>query len=209
MRSLLCKGESLNIIFDSTGVKVYGEGEWKVRKYGYTKRRTWRKVHIGRCAQTGQIIVSAITSNNVSDDYVLPKLMDAIQDVPLKAVTGDMAYDTIDCRESIYERGAKQIIPPKKNARRQKKAPMPALEERDKAISRIKELGEEGKALWKQESGYHIRSRVETTMFRFKTIVGDKLSCRKDWSQTTEVAIKCDVLNRMLELGRAKSYKVA
>jgi hypothetical protein len=209
MRSLLCKGEALNVIFDSTGVKVYGEGEWKVRKYGYTKRRTWRKVHIGRCAATGQIIVSAITSNNVSDDYVLPKLMDAIQDVPIEAVTGDMAYDTIDCRESIYERGAKQIIPPKKNARRQKTSPLPELEERDKAITRIRELGEEGKAQWKQESGYHIRSRVETTMFRFKTIVGDKLSSRRGWSQTTEVAIKCDVLNRMLELGVAKSYRVA
>lgn len=91
----------------------------------------------------------------------------------------------------------------------QKQSPIPVLEERDKAISRIKEFGEEGRALWKQESGYHIRSRVETRMFRFKTIVGDKLSCRRNRSQTTEVAVKCDVSNRMLELGRAKSYKVA
>jgi len=63
MRKLLCSGEALHVIFDSTGVKVYGEGEWKVRKHGYTKRRTWRKIHIGRCAKTGQIVASAMSSN--------------------------------------------------------------------------------------------------------------------------------------------------
>lgn len=64
---LLKPGENLNVIFDSTGVKVFGEGEWKVRKHGYSKRRTWRKIHVGMCADSGQIVVSAPSSNNVSD----------------------------------------------------------------------------------------------------------------------------------------------
>ena len=208
MRKLLA-GEPLHIIFDSTGVKVYGEGEWKVRKHGYTKRRTWRKIHIGRCAKTGQIVASAMSSNSVSDNDVLPRLMDVMRDVPISAVIGDMAYDTEDCRDCIYERGARQIIPPKKNAKKQKKDPIGALKERDRAITRIKELGEEGRALWKQEEGYHARSKVETTMFRFKTVLGDKLSCRNEWSQATEVAVKCDVLNRMTELGMPKCYVAA
>lgn len=54
MRKFLKRGEHLNIIFDSTGIKVFGEGEWKVRKHGYSKRRTWRKVHVGVCASCGQ-----------------------------------------------------------------------------------------------------------------------------------------------------------
>ena len=82
------------------------------------------------------------------------------------------------------------------------------LTERDRAIRRIEELGPEGKAEWKKEIGYHRRSRVETLMFRYKTILGDRLATRRKWSQATEVAIKLDVLNRMTELGMPKSYKV-
>lgn len=79
---------------------------------------------------------------------------------------------------------------------------------RDQAIRRIQELGDEGKSLWKQEIEYHRRSRVETFMFRYKTILGDRLAARRKWTQATEVAIKLDVLNRMTELGMPKSYKV-
>ncbi len=86
---------------------------------------------------------------------------------------------------------------------------MPALQERDQAIRRMQELGNEGRSLWKQEVGYHRRSLVETLMFRYKTVLGDRLTARKEQTQATEVAIKLDVLNRMIELGRPKSYKVA
>ena len=208
LRRLLKPGEKLNVIFDSTGVKVFGEGEWKVRKHGYSKRRTWRKVHIGMCADSGQIIVSAMTSNNVSDDEAMLHMMEALEGIPLGDVLGDGAYDTVDCRESVNDRGGRQIIPPDKNAKLQKKKLLPALKERDRAIRRIQELGEDGRSRWKQEVGYHRRSRVETVMFRYKTVLGDRLAARKEWTQATEVAIKLDALNRMTELGMPKSYKV-
>jgi hypothetical protein len=209
LRKLLKPGEKLNVVFDSTGVKVFGEGEWKVRKHGYSKRRTWRKVHVGMCTDSGQIVVSAMTSNNVSDEEAMIHMMEALDGVPLGDVLGDGAYDTIDCRESIYDRGGRQIIPPDKNAKLQKGKPFPSLKERDEAIRRIQELGDEGRACWKQEIGYHRRSRVETLMFRYKTITGDRLTARRESTQATEVAIKLDVLNRMTELGMPKSYKIA
>jgi hypothetical protein len=208
LRKLLKPGEHLNIIFDSTGIKVFGEGEWKVRKHGYSKRRTWRKIHVGMCADTGQIVVHAITSNNVSDDVAMVQMMDLLDDVPIGDVLGDGAYDTIDCREAIYFRKGRQIIPPKRTARAQHKKRTLCLEERNKAIERIKELGEEGRAEWKKEVDYHRRSLVETHMFRHKIILGDRLSARKWPQQVTEIGIRIDVLNRMLELGRPKSYKV-
>jgi len=90
----------------------------------------------------------------------------------------------------------------------QKKHPLPALLERDQAIRKIQELGDEGRALWKREIGYHRRSRVETFMFRYKAILGDRLAARKRWTQATEVAIKLDVLNRMTELGMPKSHRM-
>ena len=109
----------------------------------------------------------------------------------------------------MYDRDGRQIIPTDKNAKLQTKNLLPSLRERDQAILRIQELGDEGRARWKQEIQYHRRSRVETLMFRYKTILGDRLATRKRWSQATEVAIKLDVLNRMIELGMPKSYKVA
>jgi hypothetical protein len=208
LRRLLKPGEKLNVIFDSTGVKVFGEGEWKVRKHGYSKRRTWRKIHVGMCADSGQVVVSAMTSNSVSDDEAMIHMMEALDGTPLGDVLGDGAYDTVDCREAVHDRGGNQVIPPDKNAKVQKRERVPALEERDRAIRRIQELGDEGRSRWKQEIRYHRRSRVETFMFRHKTILGDRLSARKEWTQATEVAIKMDVLNRMTELGMPQSYKV-
>jgi len=208
LRRLLKPGEKLNVIFDSTGVKVFGEGEWKVRKHGYSKRRTWRKVHVGMCADSGQVVVSAMTSNNVSDDEAMVYMMEAVEGVPLGDVLGDGAYDTVDCREAIHDRGGRQVIPPDKNAKLQRKNRIPALKERDEAIRRIQELGDEGRDRWKQEIGYHRRSRVETLMFRYKTVLGDRLASRREWTQATEVAIKLDALNRMTELGMPKHYKV-
>ncbi len=126
LRKLLNPGEKLNVIFDSTGIKVFGEGEWKVRKHGYSKRRTWRKIHVGMCADSGQVVVSAVTSNNVNDDEAMIYMMEALEGVPLGDILGDGAYDTIDCREAIYDRGGRQIIPPDKNAKLQKKiVPLP------------------------------------------------------------------------------------
>jgi hypothetical protein len=208
MRKLLKPGEKLNVIFDSTGVKVFGEGEWKVRKHGYSKRRTWRKVHVGMCAESGQVVVSGMTSNNVCDEEAMIHMMEALEGIPLGDVLGDGAYDTVDCREAIYERGGRQIIPPDKNAKLQRGKTIPCLEERDESIRKIQNLGEEGRAKWKQQIGYYRRSRVETLMFRYKTILGDRLASRREATQTTEVAIKLDVLNRMTELGKPKSYKV-
>src|SRR5271170_1204407 len=208
LRRLLKPGEKLNVVFDSTGLKVFGEGEWKVRKHGYSKRRTWRKVHVGMCVDSGQVVVSAMTSNNVSDDEAMVHMMEALEGIPLGDVLGDGAYDTIDCREAVHDCGGRQIIPPDKNAKLQKRAPLPALMERDQAIRRIQELGDEGRALWKQEIGYHRRSRVETLMFRYKTVLGDRLSSRRERTQATEVSIKLDALNRMTELGMPKNYKV-
>ncbi len=209
LRRLLKPGEKLNVVFDSTGVKVFGEGEWKVRKHGYSKRRTWSKVHIGMCADSGQVVVSAMTSNNVSDDEAMVHMMGALEGMPLGDVLGDGAYDTVDCREAVHDLGGRQVIPPDKNAKEQKRGRIPALKERDEAIRRIQELGSDGRSLWKKEVGYHRRSRVETLMFRYKTVLGERLTARREWTQATEVSIKLDALNRMTELGMPQSYKIS
>jgi hypothetical protein len=208
LQKFLKKEEQLDIIFDSTGLKVFGEGEWKVRKHGYSKRRTWRKLHVGMCAETGQVVVQAISSNDVSDEEAMIGMMGELEGEKLGDVLGDGAYDTVDCRQVVYDLGGHPIFPPDKNAQLQRKMKVPCLEGRDQAIRRITELGPDGRALWKQEIRYHRRSRVETLMFRAKTIFGDRLKSRRTWAQVTEVAVRMQALNRMTSLGMPECYAV-
>lgn len=113
----LRSGEALHLVVDSTGLKVFGEGEWKARKYGYSKRRTWHKVHLAMDANTGQICAALMTHQDVGDGEVLPELLDHIPaDTPIDVVGGDGAYDTRQCHAAIAARGATPSIPPRDGA---------------------------------------------------------------------------------------------
>ena len=61
-------------VVDSTGVKVYGEGEWKTRVHGVSKRRTWGKLHLGVNEATGEIVSGVVTTNDVSDSQAFSEL---------------------------------------------------------------------------------------------------------------------------------------
>jgi hypothetical protein len=72
---------------------------------------------------------------------------------------------------------------------------------------RVKEIG---RRRWKKESGYHWRqARVENTFFRYKSIVGDRLRARHPKSQEAEAIIACNILNRMIAIGRPESFAIA
>lgn len=70
--------EGLHMVVDSTGVKVFGEGEWKVRQHGYTRRRTWRKIHVGVDEASGEIVAAVVTTNDYHDSQLLPDLLDQV-----------------------------------------------------------------------------------------------------------------------------------
>ncbi len=111
-------GGPLHLLIDSTGIKVEGEGEWHTRKHGGSKRRIWRKLHIGIDEGSMEIRAVEITGNEIGDAPVLPALLDQIpEDEVIGSVTADGAYDTKRCHETIAERGAQAIIPPRKNAK--------------------------------------------------------------------------------------------
>src|SRR5215211_6975344 len=83
---------SLNVVMDSTGLKVYGEGEWKVRKHGYSKHRTWRKLHLGVNPDDGELQVAVLTENSISDDAVVKAMLEQIEQT-LLSCAADGAYD--------------------------------------------------------------------------------------------------------------------
>jgi hypothetical protein len=193
-------------LIDSTGVKVYGEGEWKVRQHGVGKRRTWLKLHF--CVDEATLeIVSVVTStNDVSDAEALS---DLLQDVPgtIEQVSADGAYDQRKCYDTLNKHGSKAAIPPRKGAKIWRHANSKAERHvRDENLRRIRKIGRKE---WKRESNYHRRSLAETQVFRFKTIFGDRLQTRQIDNQFKELMLKSAILNRMTHLGMPDSVKVS
>ena len=197
-----------HIIFDSTGLKVYGEGEWKVKIHGKGKRRTWRKFHVGIDAETQEIITCELTSNSEGDAATANKMLKRIPG-RLKSIRGDGAYDASELRKTGHLKGAKMIVPPPKNATY--KGSTDGWErERDASLAEIEGLGggQEGRKLWKKLIGYHKRSLVETTIFRVKRMLGERLKARSSGAQRTEVICKCLVINKMNKIGLPKGQWV-
>lgn len=204
---------ALNIVVDSTGIKVYGEGEWKVRQHGWSQRRTWLKLHLAVDTDTQEICSTLVSSADVSDDEAFAPLIDVIDD-DLASVGGDGAYDKANVREKIEARGATPRIPLRRDAQLQKKAAsipdrQRALDKRDAAIRRIEELRRtrtdgdlsEARKLWKQETRYHRRSLAETAMYRYKTIFGGTVRARRFDNQTKELCLNIVAMNKMTSLG--------
>ena len=199
--------QNLNIIMDSTGLKIYGEGEWKVRMHGVSKRRTWLKLHIGANPEDGEIQAVLLTGNNVSDDQAVEKLLDQIEQTIID-FAADGAYDKRKVYDSLnaHSPDVNILIPPRKNARIWKHANTKT--ERLKRDENLRSIRKDGRKEWKEKSGYHVRSLVETIMFRLKTIFGNGLSARLIETQTTQALIRCMALNNMTHLGMPQTYKV-
>ena len=196
----------IDIVVDSTGLKVFGEGEWKVRKHGADKRRTWRKLHLGVDPIDHEVVACELTENSQSDDHTFEPLLDQIED-SVERCFADGAYDTAHIYQCCYDRKAELITPPCTNAVVQSE-PTPALALRDAAIRRISELTDEyegdrdaARKRWKYERDYHCRCVAETAMFRFKSLFSGTLQSRKIATQKTEIMIKINLMNRMTALG--------
>lgn len=191
----------IHAILDSTGLKVYGEGEWKVRQHGYSKRRTWKKFHIS-IDEDGEVRAVELTGNDTVD---AEKAADLLREDKghLASVTGDGAYD----KQKVYRQlpgKVRAVIPPQKNARIWKhgNSKGPPLK-RDENLRAIRK---KGRKKWEKDSGYHKRSLAETAMFRAKTVFGDRLMARSEKNQTAEARIMASALNRMRGLGMPESY---
>jgi hypothetical protein len=200
-------GKPKHIVVDSTGLKIYGEGEWKVRQQGYSKRRTWRKFHLSADQTTQELQAVVVTGANVDDAQAGKKLL---ADTPgeIDQVSGDGSYDKRKFYDAATQRGVRSIaVPPRRDAKiwqhgNSKKAPLA----RDENLRAIRH---KGRKKWKRDTGYHRRSLAETAVYRFKTIFGNTLSTRTLSRQVTEVRVKAAALNRMTRLGMPDSYRVA
>ena len=159
----------LNLVLDSTGLKIYGEGEWRVRKHGHSKRRTWRKLHLGADPESGEIQAVLLTENSISDDAAVQELLEQIEQT-LIACAADGAYDKRKVYDALNKHSPEVeiLIPPRKNARIWQHGNSNA--EPLKRDENLRYIRKRGRQQWKEDAGYHMRSLVETAMFRLKTI---------------------------------------
>ena len=157
--------QKMNIVMDSTGLKIYGEGEWKVRQHGVSKRRTWRKLHIGANPEDGEIQAVILTENSISDAAAVADLLKQIEQA-IDEFAADGAYDKRKVYDSLnaHSPNVKILIPPRKNARIWKHGNTKA--ERLKRDENLRSIRKHGRKAWKENSGYHVRSLSETAMFR-------------------------------------------
>jgi hypothetical protein len=195
----------LHLVIDSTGLKVYGEGEWKVRQHGYSKRRTWLKLHLAVDPQTHEIQAAMVTDPGVTDAEAVPALLGQVEN-PIESAAADGAYDRQEVYDALEGRSARAVVPPRRDAKvkRHGNASGPRLA-RDENLRRIRQIGREA---WKGESGYHQRSLVETAMFRMKALFGDGVASRSLARQATEAGIRCRALNIMTHQGMPKSERI-
>ena len=195
----------VHLLVDSTGLRLCGPGEWLVEKHGTRTRRCWRKLHLGVDADTGEIVVAALTSNDVDDGSQVGSLLDQVRR-PVASFIGDGAYDRDDVYGEVAARhpDAAVIAPPRSSAVLSETADT-APTKRDEHLQLIAERGRMG---WQKASGYNYRALVEADISRYKRVIGGTLRWRTDARQATEVAIGVRALNRMLKLGRPEYVRI-
>lgn len=188
----------IDVVVDSTGLKVFGEGEWKVRAHGKSKRRTWRKLHLTVNPETQEIEAEVLTENSGHDADQVERMLNQVPG-RIRWFHGDGSYDPWKVRETLTTRRIQQIIPPRHDAKikrhgNTKGSPLP----RDTAIRDIRRLG---RKRWKEKIGYHRRSLAETAMYRIKCCFGNWLKNRELPNQQTEARLRSKILNHFTRLG--------
>jgi hypothetical protein len=197
----------LHLLIDSTGLKLFGKGEWDGERHGRAGR-SWRKLHIAVDAETGEIIASVLTGKEAGDAGQVPVLLNQIEG-EIASVVADGAYDGEPVYQAITARQPQAppsiVIPPRRSAILSAQADT-APSQRDGHIYLIHEQGRSG---WRKVTGHGRRSLVETAIGRYKALIGPRLRARTLANQQGEVALGTEVLNRMIRVAKPVSVRIA
>ena len=195
----------LHLVIDSTGLKLFGQGEWDAEKHGRAPR-SWRKLHLAVDADTGEIVAS-VPTDNASDDAGEVSALLAQVDGQIASVTADGAYDGQPVYQAIASHQpdppSDVIIPPRASAVVSTADAM-GHNQRDR---HIRFIAEKGRMAWQKATEYGRRALAETTLGRYKAIIGPKLRARSLPAQQGETAIAVEVLNQMIRVAKPISIR--
>jgi len=192
----LKSNESITIAVDSTGLKIFGSGEWCENRHGLRKRRQWRKLHITLNTSTLEVVEATLTENSVGDSTEAKNHLQVIEN-EIDEMLADGAYDCQEISNNIEEAGGLVTIPPPINAVVSKNFSTTPTQ-RDEHVTYI---NQNGRPAWEMKNHYSRRLLAENFMGRFKGIIGSKMRSRNIASQKVEAMIGCSILNRMIVLG--------
>ena len=196
------RGEISHLVIDVTGLKVFGEGEWKVRQHGADRRRVWRKLHLAVDSATHEIICADLSLSGTTDAQALPALINQTHR-KIREASADVAYDTRYRHDALLRKKIRPLIPPRGGAQYWPDR----YHERNHAVADQRLSGSND--VWKKKVGYHRRSVAETAIFRFKTLMGDHLSLRDYDAQVGEAMAMVKALNKITLLGMPNSIRIA
>jgi len=188
-------------------MQVYGAGQWLEAKHGAKSRRKWRKLHLAVDAASGMIVARTLTDRDADDPSQVGPLLDQIGG-PIGRVTADGAYDGAPTCQTIaaHDADIEMVFPPRSTAVPSGE-PGPPTQRDTQRDRHLKMITHHGRLAWQAATGNGQRSLVETTMGRYKSLIGPRLRARGFAAQQTEPAIGVAVLNRMLAAGRPDSVR--
>jgi DDE family transposase len=173
------------------------------RVNGSKSRRKWRKPHLAVDAASGMIVARTLTDQDVDDASQVASLLGQSDDA-IARVTADGAYDGAPTYQTIAAHGddIEVVIPPCSTA-----VPSGSLDRPTQRDRHLEMITRQGRMAWQVATDHGQRSLVETTMGRYKALIGSRLRSRGFSAQQTEAAIGVAVLNRMLAAGRPESVR--
>ncbi len=196
----------IHLVLDSTGLELFGQGEWNAAKHGRT-RRNWRKLHLAVDAGIGEIATHVLTDGSADDAAQVPLLLRDVEG-NIASVTADGAYDGDPTYQTVAARQRQSppdvIIPPRASGA------VPSTDDPEAQSPRerhIRLMAERGRIGWQRETGYGRRNHAETAMGRYKRLIGPRLRARTVSGQQGEVAPGVSVLNRMIQAGKPVSVR--
>jgi hypothetical protein len=194
----------VTLVIDSTGLKIYGAGEWHHDKHGVRGPRTWRKLHLAVDATT-TIVAATLTTTDNGDASQVGPLLDQTT-CPIDTVMADGAYDAT----RVTKPSPNRMPAPRSSFHRatavQSDAAETAPTQRDRHIQSIAERGRLG---WQHQTEYGKRSKAETAIARYKRILGGQLHARTFPGPQAEAVVGVTILNRMIDQARPNSVRSA
>jgi transposase len=203
MKSAPAPNGPLHVLIDSTGLEVFGAGQWVEAKHGAKSSWTWRELHLAVDADSSMIVAQVLTDQDTDDALQVRPLLAQIEQ-EIEKVIADGAYDGAPTYETIAQYGGniKAVIPPRKTA-----VPVTASCAPNQRDCHLEKINTEGRLAWQKATGYGQRALVETTMGRYKSLIGPRPRSRGFEAQRTEAAIGVAALNRMLAAARPNSVR--
>ena len=192
----------VHLVLDSTGLQLFGQGEWDAQKQGRA-RRQWRKLHLAVDANTGEIAAHVLTEGHADDAAQAPGLFGQAEG-RIAAVTADGAYDS----DAVYQAAARQHSPPPDVVIAPRASAVPSTDDPAAQTPRdrhIRLIAEQGRTAWQRTTGYGRRNLVETAIGRYKHLIGPKLRARTLPGQQGEAALAVAALNRMIRAAKPVS----